>query len=738
MNATQPSKKPGMTLGDIYFVLFRHKRTILLCSLMGFYTAIAFYFVKRPPYRSEAKLFIRYVLDNRSKSSPDSDSKVMSPDERGDNIINSEVEILTSLDLAQKVADTIGPAKILAKLGGGNDPIKAAKAVQKSLLVEPPRKSSVIRLAFQHPDSKIVQPVLGLIIDNYLKRHAEVHREVGMSEDFLIQETERLRARLSQTEDELSKAYRKAGVISVDDAKKAYTEQLSKIHEELFNAEAELAEQNAIRELTTKAPEKTEAAAETSIGSARINDYLALVTRLDLLRKREQELLTQFTGENKLVRVVRQQIAQTETEKKGMEAASPGLVTLDLVARSRGGNPTNDPLTDFTRSAALQARIKVLNAQLEQVRTAMLNLSEMDMTIEDLQRKKALEEANYRTFSASLEQSRIDEALGSGRIANISKIQAPSPPFRDWSKFLKLAAGLGFGGIFIGLGYSFLVELYLDRSVKRPIEVETRLNVPLLLSIPDVQWNGHRRFARLTRKQRLLLKNGSASSEVVTEAGTENGALVTGAKSKENGALQPFYEALRDRLLTHFETRNLTHTPKLIAVTGLDKNAGVSTIASGLAACLSETGDGDILLVDMNPGHASALEFQRNGDVLGLENALDGRDDVQVQDRLFVVGEGTERNRSPRILHMMPKLRASNYDFIIFDMPPINQTSITPRLAAFMDTVMLVVESEKTNMDTAVQAVALLPGQSANTVAVLNKVRNYVPTRLHQEFLSLS
>ena len=43
-----------------------------------------------------------------------------------------------------------------------------------------------------------------------------------------------------------------------------------------------------------------------------------------------------------------------------------------------------------------------------------------------------------------------------------------------------------------------------------------------------------------------------------------------------------------------------------------------------------------------------------------------------------------------RLADLLPKLHASDYDYIIFDMPPITQTSITPRLASFMDMVFMV------------------------------------------------
>src|SRR6476660_4952605 len=119
---TQSVPPPSLSLGDIYYILFRHKWKILLISLCGVVLALLLPLVWPRPYQSEAKLFIRYVLDSRAPGPVSAnDPKVKSPDERGENIINTEMEILTSLDLALEVATNIGPEKILAKIGGGTD-----------------------------------------------------------------------------------------------------------------------------------------------------------------------------------------------------------------------------------------------------------------------------------------------------------------------------------------------------------------------------------------------------------------------------------------------------------------------------------------------------------------------------------------------------------------------------------------------------------------------------------------
>jgi uncharacterized protein involved in exopolysaccharide biosynthesis/Mrp family chromosome partitioning ATPase len=739
---------PGITLGDIYFVLFRHKWKIILSAAAGILAAVAALVVNRPLYQSEAKLFIRYILESKSPTPDFMDSRIKSTD-TGANIINSEIEILTSLDLAQQVVDTIGAEKILAKAGGGKDRNQAATLVKEGLSVEVPYKSSVIRIVFQHPDPEVVQPVLNEVIDDYFKKHAEIHRAAGTSDDFLTQETDQLRSKLAQTEQELRKAKNKAGVISLDDSRKAYTEQIAKIRQEIFDAEAQLAErQAALNGIAKLLPGATEApiAALPEILADQFDNYKNLCARLDLLRKREQELLVQFTEQSTLVKEVREQIAEAQVLKHKIEKEHPELTRLAISqtksSDQRAGLSFDLP-TEAARTMALESRIKVLNSQLDQIRSEASSVDEMEVSILELQRKKQLEEANYRYFSASLEQSRIDEALGAGRVSNISRIQSPSPPFRAPPKSPKMLAMLALGGILVGLAWAFLIELYLDHSVKRPIEVQTKLGLPLFLSIPDMSRNGHRRrLAAAAEKEPSHLKNSEGAASTSVANGSDKTAVgLEIAPWDTHHPMRTFFEALRDRLIVSFEVRNLTHKPKLVAVTSAGRGSGVSTIAAGLAACLSETGDGNVLLVDMNLEHGAAQQFYQGRAACGLDEALDTKDSALIQDNLYMATEGSNGDKLPRLLpkrftRLVPKLKASDYDYIILDMPPISQTSITPRLASFMDMVLLVIESEKTDREIIQQASELLAESKANVSAVLNKTRTYVPARLHQEYLS--
>jgi Mrp family chromosome partitioning ATPase len=239
----------------------------------------------------------------------------------------------------------------------------------------------------------------------------------------------------------------------------------------------------------------------------------------------------------------------------------------------------------------------------------------------------------------------------------------------------------------------------------------------------------------------LTNQNGSPSADGVTEQGLlvarhGNGKVEAWDERHE---LRPHFETLRDRLMTYFEMINLTHKPKLVAVTSCNAGAGVTTTAAGLASSLSEIGDGNVLLVSMNDREGEAQRFYKGKLTFGIEEVLqkENRDQAQVQNNLFVAKEGQTDDRLPRVLpkrfsHLVPLLKASDYDYIIFDMPPVNEISITPRLARFMDMVLLVIESGKTSRDAAARVASVLAESKTNVGMVLNKNRSYMPKRLEQ------
>jgi Mrp family chromosome partitioning ATPase len=162
-------------------------------------------------------------------------------------------------------------------------------------------------------------------------------------------------------------------------------------------------------------------------------------------------------------------------------------------------------------------------------------------------------------------------------------------------------------------------------------------------------------------------------------------------------------------------------------------------MAAGLAAALSETGDGNVLFLDLNVNRQSAHPFFRGELSCGLSDMLVGgkREGGMVLHNLYVATashtpEGEGANLTKQLARVVPKLRVSDYDYIVFDLPPVTPVTMTARLAGMMDLVVLVVESEKDTQECVSQAGRLLSRSKAHVSAVLNKVQNPVPLWLHK------
>jgi Mrp family chromosome partitioning ATPase len=351
----------------------------------------------------------------------------------------------------------------------------------------------------------------------------------------------------------------------------------------------------------------------------------------------------------------------------------------------------------------------------------MKQLSELGPQMEELERKRELDETNYKYFAATLEKARVDEALDPSKMPNISAVQRPSPPMLETKTRDKIALGLAGGGIALGIALALIRGLVLNRTVGRPLSLETQLHIPLMLSIPySNARNGH-----LT-----LPPNGSPANPGALATRPHHSKL---APWEAGHFIRPYCDAIRDRLGLYFELNHLTHKPKLVGVASFSEAAGASTLAAGLAASLSETNDGKVLLVDVNLGPENVHQFFKGKPAYSLSAALKPKGTIaSAADNLYLATVGSP-NAGPaqlglkKFFDMMPNLKASDFDYIIFDMPQLSQTSPTWGMAAFMDKLLLVVEAEKDNREVIKRGYGKLVAERDNVGVVVNKTRSYIP-----------
>ena len=693
---------------------------IVLSSLAGILAAAIFYY-RFPIYESRAKLIVRYVLDRSPVDKVEEGSNTTNS-LVGDAVINSEIEILTSADLAQQVAESVGPMCLLPE---AEEPTKAAAAgvVSGGLKVTQRLGSNVITVSYRNRNPGIPQRVLENLVSQYFDKHMQVHRSLGTF-DYVMQQTQKVRTQLHQTEEQLKAMKAKAGILSLAENTANLSNSLIKNQDEFNAAEVERAEQCArVKEIekwiSGMGGAQTLNPAQQAKNREGVQDYQTLGLRLDDLRRRERDLLSKYTEENQQVKLARSQIADLENRRRGIEKAYPGILRATAGIATSSTSSSFDIVAERTHLATIDAKTEVLASQLHNNQEKAQRIAEMGTEIAQLDRQREMQESNYKYFESSLEKARIDETLDPSKIPNISIVENPTEARRDFQGMNKIMLLLGGGGVGFGLALAFLIDLLFDRTVKRPLEIESRLHLPLLVSIPYI-----------LPDHKLCLPSDADSPEATLE---EVG------KYELSQQIHVYFEAIRDRLILYFELNRMMRKPKMIAVTGISRSAGISTIAAGLAASLSETGDGKVLLVNMNKRQAEIHPFLNGSPAQSLAKILEpSAIKTDADDHLYLAtAHSSNPEESPfipkKFYDLIPNLKASDFDYIIFDMPPLTQTSNTVAFAGFMDKVLMVIEAGASQPESLKRAYRELVEAKADVACVFNKARSYAPNNIEGE-----
>lgn len=751
MKPQQKERAPGgFSVHDALYIVFKHKWKILLLSLIGFSVAgvMGYRMMREPSYVSVAKLMVRYVVE-RATTDPEAGSQMMSGG------MLTEVEILTSRDTAVEVASAVGPEKLLPEAATPATATAAADIIGSGLKVESPGPmSNMLYLTYRSSDPKLTTEVLAQIIQTYFKKHLDLHRNTEMFSQ-VSKQTDEARSNLRQTEEEINQLKEKSKVLTIDETMKEFEMRRQTTKKNEMETESQLAEQMAkvaalqrsqaampdrkVNEdplATTDEPgagnptataEEVEVERKHSIATDEYND---LATQLLLLQQRRNELLINRKPSDPAL--VSLNILISQVRKRGLDLVEqfPDLARKRASTQSgRSSAPVLSLEEEKYLESGLKAKLDSIRAQSKNLESEVTRISSLGFQLQDLERRRQLEEEKYRYFQSSLEKAILDEKLDPSKIPNIKVMQSPTPPLKSIdAKAMKLVLAIAFSGLGMGLALAFLIEMVIDRRVSRPIEISTRLQLPLMLSIPYIRSKD--RIAKLIGDYPAI-EPGDGGELMLQPLSPPNG-IRTADKSGEH-FIAPYVAAIHDRITFNFQVNNINHKPKLVALTGLSEGAGTSTIAAGLAKAFAENGERKVLLVNLNA--ESGESHGHPADSLFKAVELSRSERFRLAPRnLYFASASTRRDSkdshalAPTALHeIMPHLVASDFDYIIFDMPPVGPTSPTLTMAGFMDKVLLVLDGDNTTRENLSWGYMELEKAKADVSCIFNKARSHAP-----------
>ncbi len=476
------------SLRDFLTVLFKHRSTILIIFFAVVATVTIGSFLLSPIYEAKSSLLVKfgreYIYRPEIGERGSSDMRPLIPLNQ-EEVINSEIQILTSRDLIEKVIRNIGIENIYPGLVK-NPPKRmtpmevAILQFEKKLSVEGVKKSSVIQVSFQHRNPRIAAKALNLVVDSLKEKHLQVYSDPKSS--FLEQQLSAYEQKLKKSQDQLETFKQKHQVFSLEEQRTLLLKQRTEFDTSFKTSQNQIKElqykllslKTQMRTVSKDVPLYTETERYKIIDDAK--------AQLLGLQLKEQELLHKYNEDTPLVINVRKEIKIVQNFIKKQEE--------DLKGKVRTGQ--NIVYQEIEREmfkaqaelSSLEAKSATLREQIAQLNREMQALDLRENEFQNLKRELATNEKNYKTYLEKVEEALISDNLNRQKMANISVIQAatvPETPIKP-KKVLNVALGIILGAV-SGLGLAFFRE-YTNQGLSTPESAERHLGLPVLGTVP--------------------------------------------------------------------------------------------------------------------------------------------------------------------------------------------------------------------------------------------------------------
>lgn len=505
-----------IALRDIFFVVFRHKWSMLVFFVTVSGLVIAWVFLSPEIYQAGASILVRQGRENMVMD-PSAGEGRMGGGPGFSDSVSAEVSIIQSRTIAEAVVDDVGVATILhnpdespAPKGTAREELRqarrevsgvrergenalapmdlsspmplrdsAVRIVMQGLTVK--SRGTIINLTYDSHSPYLSKRLLDAIIDAYLDRHIEVYAPQA-STGFVQARLAQMDEELVRAEDDLEAFRERNQLTSIQDEKLGLIESIEACELNLTNISSLQASSEsqaaALQEALRGRSERVESSGPGAV-SPLVN---FMKQQLVTMRLEEKSLQSLYPDSNRTLVDLRDKIAGLDADLAD-ELATAMQTTVELDAGYQNLQSRFD--NERILGAGYQASRQVLEEQLTRQRVRLQVLAGHELTWSRMKRDVDAREAEYVQYKASLSQVEAYAALDLAQISNLSILQEPTTPTSPISprKGRNIALGL-FLGFFGAIGFACLLD-YTDDTFKNQSDVERLLELPVLAVISE-------------------------------------------------------------------------------------------------------------------------------------------------------------------------------------------------------------------------------------------------------------
>ncbi|MEO9130571.1 MAG: polysaccharide biosynthesis tyrosine autokinase [Sphingomonas sp.] len=554
----------------------------------------------------------------------------------------------------------------------------ATSIVMNHLEVTPVRASSLVTLTFDSPDKTLSAQVVNAIADAFIDSNLQRRYDAtAYARQFLEARLEQVRHKLEDSERNLVEYAAREQIINLDAAgagtngatpaagQSLVAADLTAINASLAQAKTDRVAAQAIFERARAGSGLTTSQGSTDTAVAQLRGSRAQ------LQTEYSKNLSQFKPDYPQMQQIKAQIAEIDKQLAGESG--------NIIATLR-----NNYEIAMQRESRLQAQVNGLKGD-------VLDLRRRSIQYNIYQRDADTNRTLYDGLLQRYKEIGVAGGIGTNNVSIVDRALPPGAPFTP-KTIPNLLLGL-LGGLLVGGMLAFMID-QLDESIISPHDLEKKLGIPLLGSIPLAPNSG--RILEMLEDRKSGLAEAYLSVQTALRFSTPAGA------------------------------------PRALLVTSARASEGKSTTAFAVAQNFATLGY-KAVLIDADMRRPSIHKLLGLPNVQGLSDALAGSDEVEslIQrtptNNLFVMPSGpmppnpSELLATARLAKLVDKL-LEYFDHVVIDSPPVMGLADAPLISSHVQATMFVIVAKETRAKAARVALRRLSDVHAHLIgAVLTK-----------------
>lgn len=689
-------KGGGLDLQKYLRILLRHWLIIVASLIVAVALGLAKTLLTTPIYTATVSLQIdkeaAKVVNMQSLEAPSNGTS--------DEFFQTQYALLKSRSLAEATAkdprlDLARDAELLKSLGiisggkGEKRPSTAqiqtmlTNAIQSNLSVLPVQRSRLVQLNFDSPSPRTSAMLANAVAENFIDTTLNRRLDsTSYARRFLQEQLATEKAKLEESERQLHEYARSQQIINISSPPP------SKEGDRSSGSPASSAGGN-----------QSLAASSLSAMSASLNEAKAATIKAEQRWRAAQSpafARSADVQQNAVIVQMRQTKAKLEGEyQDALKTYQPNYDGMQQLrdriqdADTAIDNEIKSLATSYQGQYQLAlAEQRQLEGQVNSLTNSVIDLGGRSIKYDILQREIDTSRQLYDGLLQSYKEIGVAGNLGTNNISIIDRALPPGQPSKP--EPLRIILTSIFLGLVVGVGLAVLLET-LDESVRSPEDVEKKLGLPLLGTIPkldkgttpivalaDIRSNFSEAYYSVRTALQFSTNDGVPASIVVTSARPSEG------KSTSSTAIAQHFARLGSRvLLIDSDLRN----PSLHKVLNAENHQGFSNYLTGhmsLTQLAQETSIPGMFFIPCGPMPPNPAEL------LGSAK-----------------------------LHAMLREASSSYDLVLIDAPPVMGLADAPLLASAAAGTILVVEAGGTGRKLAKAAIRRLGVGNARLLGIL-------------------